>query len=357
MSAKNGFGLRFVSIRSRSSGRVLDVPGFATDDSVKIQQYGENRGPNQCWILQPTGGEFVKIVSAYSLKVLDVPGSATDDHVLVQQYSDNGGNNQQWKLEPTTQGFFKIRCRSSGKVLDVPGSAADDGVQIQQYTDNGGKNQEWRLEPVASKTKEFHITLESFEIIKTRARHNDTDFVSCTLAAGKGAPQTKTKAMGDVNDGKHLVGLSFGPVTVAHNEAVIFNYLIINSGHQDQQAIQAALTKGATKLADEGAKEAAEAISVGAASLVGASIGSFVAPVIGTALGALTGWLVDEISGFFFANCDGLVAAEQVAVTGAQLAALAAPHRVTTFHAGTDSAAGCGGNSKYKATWQITAIG
>jgi len=86
-----------------------------------------------------------KIVSRSSGKVLDVPGFATHDGAQIQQFTDNGGKNQHWGLIPIGGGFFKIVSRSSGKVLDVPGSATNDGEKIQQFTDNGGTNQQWRL--------------------------------------------------------------------------------------------------------------------------------------------------------------------------------------------------------------------
>jgi hypothetical protein len=206
----------------------------------------------------------------------------------------------------------------------------------------------------------FVFTLESFEIENTRSRHEDTDYVSCTLAIGSGAPQTQTKAMGDLNNGTYAVGLSFGPVAVAPNEGAIFNYLIVNSGHQSQQATQEALTKAGQYLAQKGAEAAAQAISQGIGTLVGASIGSAILPIVGTALGALAGWLVGELGGVFFADCDGPVAAEQVAMTGADLASHTAngqPYRQTTFHPGTDSPHGCGSNSRYKVTWKITPVG
>jgi hypothetical protein len=202
------------------------------------------------------------------------------------------------------------------------------------------------------------FTLESFEILNTRSHHEDTDYVSFTLVIGNGTPQTQTKAMGDLNNGNYPVGLSFGPVAVAPNEAAVFNYLILNSGHQSQQETQDALTKAATTLAQQGADAAAKAISSGVASLVGASIGSAVLPVIGTALGAIAGWLVDELGGVLFANCDGPVAAEQVAMTGTELAARTAngAYQHTTSHPGIDSPHGCGSNSQYKVTWSIKAV-
>lgn len=140
-------------------------------------------------------------------------------------------------------------------------------------------------------------------------------------------------------------------MAVAPNEAAIFNYLILNSGHPSQQATQEALTKAGTYVAEKGAEAASQAISSGVGSLVGASVGSAVLPLIGTALGALAGWLVGELGGVIFANCDGPVAAEQVAMTGAEVAARTAngqSFRQTTFHPGSDSrtAAGVTRNTK-----------
>src|ERR1700685_2846938 len=236
---------------------------------------------------------------------------------------------------------------SGGPVVTNGGGGGDGGLQ-------GAGN--W----VANRAAEapsgtFVFTVESFEIDNTRSRHEDTDYVSCTLAVGSGAPQTRTKFMGDLNNGTFQVGLSFGPVTIAPKEAAIFNYLILNSGHQSQQATQDALTKAGTVLAQAGAQAAAEAIASGASALVGAEIGSAVLPVIGTVLGAIAGWLVGQLGGLLFANCDGPVAAEQIAVTGAQLAAQTANGlwQHTTTHPGTDSPHGCGSNSLSKVTWKI----
>jgi Ricin-type beta-trefoil lectin domain-like len=38
-------------IVSRSSGKVLDVPGFSTADKTKIEQFTDNGGINQQWQL------------------------------------------------------------------------------------------------------------------------------------------------------------------------------------------------------------------------------------------------------------------------------------------------------------------
>jgi hypothetical protein len=144
-------------IVSQSSGKVLAVEGgpfgvAATADGAPIQQWSDNGGTNQHWWLVATTEGYFKIVSESSGKVLDVTGgpAATADGVRIQQWSDNGGTNQQWQLVPAGAGMFTVRARSSGKVLDITGGPAStgDGVPIQQWSDNGGTNQQWTLVPI-----------------------------------------------------------------------------------------------------------------------------------------------------------------------------------------------------------------
>jgi hypothetical protein len=51
-----------------------------------------------------------------------------------------------------------------------------------------------------------------------------------------------------------------------------------------------------------------------------------------------------------FADCDGLVAAEQIALAGRDLhlKTVNGPLTMTTVHKGADSPTGCGSNSQYE---------
>jgi hypothetical protein len=56
---------------------------------------------------------------------------------------------------------------------------------------------------------------------------------------------------GDVNDGDHLVGLHFGPFRIDNPATpILFNYQIVNSGHQNQAETEKALFDGASALSD-----------------------------------------------------------------------------------------------------------
>ena len=81
-------------------------------------------------------------------------------------------------------------------------------------------------------------------------------------------------------------------------------------------------------------------------------------PVIGPILALVEKWFLDQLIGIVFAKCDGLVAVEQVVKLGKDLQTLtgSGPYTVTSTHPGTDSASGCGANSKYTVTWKITPV-
>ena len=132
-------------IVSRSSGKVLDVPGASTADGAIIEQWTDNGGQNQQWSLVSVGSGYYKIVSRSSGKVLDVPGASTANGAHIQQWTDNGAANQQWSLVSVGSGYYKIVSRSSGLVLDVTGASTADGAVIEQWPDNGGTNQQWSL--------------------------------------------------------------------------------------------------------------------------------------------------------------------------------------------------------------------
>ena len=57
-----------------------------------------------------------------------------------------------------------------------------------------------------------NFSLDSFRITDTRALHNDTDFVTISVTVGTNDAITATRAMGDVNNGIHPVGLGVAAV-------------------------------------------------------------------------------------------------------------------------------------------------
>lgn len=193
----------------------------------------------------------------------------------------------------------------------------------------------------------FTFTLDSFRITDTRSRHEDTDFASFTLLVrsgnGSGTPQTQTKSMGNLNNGTFNVGLSFPNVVVDPSGSVVFNYLIVNSGHKSEGDVNKALETVGGSLAEKG-------LVAG-----GTALGTAILPGLGTILGAVAGWLAGEVKNILNADCDGPVAAEQVTLNYNDLLSKTAngPYKHETPNPGTDSATGCGGNSMYYVTWHV----
>jgi hypothetical protein len=113
--------------------------------------------------------------------------------------------------------------------------------------------------------------------------------------------------------------------------------------------IDTALVKAGESLTSDSITSISKDLGAGIGAILGVELaGSILAPVIGSLLGSLVGWLLDQLGGIVFADCDGLVAAEQVAFTGRDLylKTVSGPVTATTTHPGTDSPTGCGANSE-----------
>jgi hypothetical protein len=197
--------------------------------------------------------------------------------------------------------------------------------------------------------------LDSFEITNTRSRHEDTDFVSVSVTVGTRPPQTQTRSLGDLNNGTFPLNMVFPNLQVWPNESVTLNYVMVNNGHQDPNAVEKGIEQLSATLAQKAAAAAATAVGVAVGAALGASIGTAIVPLLGTALGALAGWVTSEFWGFIFADCDGPVAAAVHVLKGFEI--LAAQRHggmvVRDEHPGVDSPAGCGSNSHYFVTWSV----
>lgn len=197
----------------------------------------------------------------------------------------------------------------------------------------------------------YTISVDSVRITNTRSLHEDTDFATASVTVGTGQPQTQTKALGNLNNGTHPVGLTFSGITVPAGQKVVLSYAMVNNGHGSPSEVQTMLTQAGNTLANKAAQAAATAIGGAIGAELGSSIGSAAVPIIGTALGALAGWLVGELTGIIFADCDGPVAAGVHVFTAEDLQKAQSQSDHTP---GTDSAWGCGSNSEYYVNWSTS---
>lgn len=202
----------------------------------------------------------------------------------------------------------------------------------------------WLLE--AGLIPKYTFSLDRFRITKTRAMHNDTDYVSFALKVGDQMFPNQTRGMGDLNDGTYDVGLKFEKIAIDDpSTAVIFNYAIVNNGHTDQATVDKMLNAWSEELRIEVA--VASVLCAGAAAIIGVMAGCYEA-------------FKKYLAPLIWADCDGFVAADQIQTTEDELRQSTSNSNGTfsqeRFYPGTDSATVCGGNSQYYVTWSISRV-
>ena len=207
----------------------------------------------------------------------------------------------------------------------------------------------------------YRFSVDRVHITTTRSLHTDTDSGQVSIAVGNWPIQTDAGYIGDFEGNQESqLNFNFVPVTVELCEAVIFNYLIVNNGHADQKTLDSALVKAGTSITDDSVKSVSKSLAAGVGAIVAVElVGGVLAPVIGSLLGSLVGWLLGQLGDIIFADCDGLVAGEQIVLSGRDLhikTANGGSLSVTTTHPGTDTPEGCGANSQYEVTWSITRV-
>jgi hypothetical protein len=204
-----------------------------------------------------------------------------------------------------------------------------------------------------------NFSLDSYTISNTRSVHEDTNYCTVSITVGTNPAITKTQAMGDQNNGTFKVGLGISADLPATPVPVVFSYLILNNGHGSASDVEKGIQAALSALGSAGAKAASSAVGGAIGSALGAALGTAVVPILGTAIGALAGWVTGEVGTILFANCDGVVATGIRIFTSTDLINQTANgHKLseTTSHPGTDSATGCGSNSKYSTVDSISTI-
>lgn len=86
-------------IRSKVSGKVLDVCNESTKNGAAILEYAEHQGPNQQWLFIPEQDKHYFIESLNSGKVLEIEGGVNADGVRIIQNTKYGNTNQLWRIE------------------------------------------------------------------------------------------------------------------------------------------------------------------------------------------------------------------------------------------------------------------
>ena len=95
-------------------------------------------------MLAQSNGNFM-LVNKNSTRCMAIGASATENGVKVIQWGCHGGADEMWKPEPEAGGWFRLLNKNSGRCLAVPSALKDQGVRLIQWDCHDGADERWRL--------------------------------------------------------------------------------------------------------------------------------------------------------------------------------------------------------------------
>lgn len=178
----------------------------------------------------------------------------------------------------------------------------------------------------------FLVRLDSITVVNPRSPSTDTVYASLSGKVGQGGQpvQPATKFLGDLGKGRTSnVQIGVGPFNVPENQVLDFSYILENKG---------------------GGGLSQNLISVGEGA-----VGLLASPGVSAGVLAAEQGLKAFAPGLFPGGCNGIVAADEIVLSKAQLQQMTAsgPHTERKYYPGTDSPIGCGANSRYYVTWTV----
>lgn len=132
------------------AGKVLDVKNIAVADRTPLQQWGDVKGPNQRFYIDPCGADVFRVIARHSGRVLDLSGP-DGAGATVWQFAWAAVENQRWRIEDAGKGLVRIVSAWKAKatdpdlLLDVAGADSAEGAGIIVWPRNGGANQSFKL--------------------------------------------------------------------------------------------------------------------------------------------------------------------------------------------------------------------
>ncbi|RZA21625.1 MAG: hypothetical protein EOP10_16435 [Proteobacteria bacterium] len=138
-----------LSLRSKYSGRCLDLRGFNTSNGADIQQYECNGSDAQKFRFQADGKGAFALVNIHANKCVSVKDFTQDNEGRVHSWDCYGNSDQKYRLQPSSSfpGSYSFVFEHSGKCLDVSGPSYDNGALVHQWACLGLANQAFELLP------------------------------------------------------------------------------------------------------------------------------------------------------------------------------------------------------------------
>jgi len=297
---------------------------------------------------------------------LDVFVVNARDNILYQHsFSDNTWS-MPWPLdrEPVVESATVIRTAPKRLEVFAPNNKLDLRYRMwdgQAWNGVGAVGVKMRF------PSRYRFSVDLVKVNITRSLSSDTNGAGAILAVGNCPSLTKTQWIGDMGGlgtpkEAQTNRLNFGPFIVDPSEGVSFGYQVVNNGNSTQVKFQDALAKAGASLNQANVVSLEKDFEKYIEKIVTVKITGAIAvevPVVGSALAFLEQWLLQKLDALIFESCDGIVAVENLAMTGRDLFMMTnngkQSIKVTTKHLGTDSPSACGqSNSNYEVNWTIT---
>lgn len=127
-------------LQDLSTGKVMEVTGESSADQAPTGLFNYNGGNHQLWTYNSIGDTYWKIKSKNSGKVLNVAGGSTaDDAAIIQSTWSINAPSQLWKMKSHSQNPYLVENKNSNKVITT------DGAAIVQQPQTLSNNQQWEL--------------------------------------------------------------------------------------------------------------------------------------------------------------------------------------------------------------------
>ena len=150
------------------------------------------------------------------------------------------------------------------------------------------------------------FTLDSFRITDTRSLHKDTVFASLNMTVGGNPSVSKTRAMGDLNNGTYQTGLTVEADIPNDDTLIICKYVIVNAGHSNNDAVEKSIQTAFHSIDQAVSNNKKTTAEIGVVTALGVAVVPFAgSALIGLSVIVGAAW----VGSLLFADCDGLVAA------------------------------------------------
>ena len=212
----------------------------------------------------------------------------------------------------------------------------------------------------------YRFSIDNVKADPSRAQWSDTDVGVMSVTRGNWPAISVSEVFqDDIIDGGNYQPqwLAVDQAIVELCEHVIFSYQIVNKANaRDVDPVDqyVNLIKVLDLAGSFALKSIGDQLTAGVKYISTVEIASLGVPVVGSLLDLLKNWLLGQLQHVFDAGyCDGIVAFEQVILTGRDLLQLTLGPGIfglTTDHPGYDSKTGCGPTSDYKVEWTMSRL-